>query len=156
MNSDCACVICGEEADEPFTTLACGHSFHVDCILKWFRYENTTCPMCRSEYSDRMMVHVPVRTRITMMRRRRQTLPVGIRKTLDCLDRCVARSKQASRDLHSFRRIHREVFKEWRKLARKEARHACKREEMENGLLETCVPQVPLMEPQSDSESSES
>ena len=29
-------------------TLACGHSFHGDCIIKWLRTAQTSCPVCRS------------------------------------------------------------------------------------------------------------
>ena len=38
--------ICSEGidgGDSVGTQLDCGHSFHVNCIVRWFRYENTTC-----------------------------------------------------------------------------------------------------------------
>jgi hypothetical protein len=28
--------------------LCCGHEFHTDCIMKWFRSKKSTCPYCRS------------------------------------------------------------------------------------------------------------
>jgi len=27
--------------------LACGHTFHTDCIMSWFRSKKNTCPYCR-------------------------------------------------------------------------------------------------------------
>lgn len=30
-------------------TLECGHIFHANCAVKWFRGGNKTCPLCRRE-----------------------------------------------------------------------------------------------------------
>lgn len=44
------CTICAEEeSTEPLATLPCGHSFHANCIVNWFRCGHETCPNCRSE-----------------------------------------------------------------------------------------------------------
>lgn len=41
------CAICTDTlGDSPFT-LECGHLFHVDCIVAWFRSGKSSCPMCR-------------------------------------------------------------------------------------------------------------
>ena len=32
-----------------FYTLSCGHSFHTDCIVSWFRQKKDTCPCCRNK-----------------------------------------------------------------------------------------------------------
>ena len=43
------CSICGEENDEVFHTLKCGHSFHYQCLLLSFKnMKNNYCPYCRS------------------------------------------------------------------------------------------------------------
>ena len=48
------CPICLSPIDAHATrgaacmTLACGHSFHGDCIIKWLRTAQTSCPVCRS------------------------------------------------------------------------------------------------------------
>lgn len=39
------CPICYEDMNR-HTTLACGHTFHKDCIDKWAERQNT-CPYCR-------------------------------------------------------------------------------------------------------------
>ena len=45
-----SCCICLDDINLGVETilLPCGHIFHCDCILKWFK-ENNTCPMCRFE-----------------------------------------------------------------------------------------------------------
>lgn len=40
------CTICLEEDNECFDTLVCGHEFHLKCINRWFKINNT-CPLCR-------------------------------------------------------------------------------------------------------------
>lgn len=45
------CAICMEDVSSMNThsskRLECGHSFHIDCILGWFK-ESSVCPVCRS------------------------------------------------------------------------------------------------------------
>ena len=44
------CVICQEDIDNDciIREIHCKHSFHIDCIDKWF-VENKKCPMCKYE-----------------------------------------------------------------------------------------------------------
>ena len=46
------CTVCFENvrsANSPMTKrLACGHAFHLKCILTWFQ-ESDRCPVCREE-----------------------------------------------------------------------------------------------------------
>ena len=42
------CTICADEGDESQKVrLECGHCFHVECCVQWFRYHHTSCPNCR-------------------------------------------------------------------------------------------------------------
>lgn len=41
----CAICLSGIE-DKKKYTLECNHSFHIDCIVKWFRTSNGNCPCC--------------------------------------------------------------------------------------------------------------
>lgn len=44
------CQICLEENNEPFYTLPeCGHSFHTNCIVHWFRSGYNNCPYCNNK-----------------------------------------------------------------------------------------------------------
>jgi len=44
------CSICYESADAKTNTctLACSHSFHLGCMMKWMK-KSETCPLCRKE-----------------------------------------------------------------------------------------------------------
>jgi len=35
--------------------LCCGHSFHTDCILGWFK-ESDVCPICRADNKDDILI----------------------------------------------------------------------------------------------------
>lgn len=48
MYMDCA--ICQEKCNACVNyKLDCGHIFHTECIMSWFRSGNSTCPCCRDE-----------------------------------------------------------------------------------------------------------
>jgi hypothetical protein len=41
------CSICLEKCQIQIEVLACGHTFHIECIAKWLEQGYMTCPMCR-------------------------------------------------------------------------------------------------------------
>lgn len=42
------CAICYNKLDEGSAhKLECGHCFHTDCVITWFRSGQETCPLCR-------------------------------------------------------------------------------------------------------------
>jgi len=44
---DNICVVCLEDLGDNYKNLQCGHNFHYDCILEWFRKSKEgTCPCC--------------------------------------------------------------------------------------------------------------
>jgi len=45
---DCSVCQCEFELDEEAVKLPCDHTFHSDCILPWFKMNNS-CPVCRYE-----------------------------------------------------------------------------------------------------------
>merc|ERR1712070_1344485 len=50
--SACVICLCEIEVGEQCRSLQCKHSFHPDCILKWFLqspFKRPTCPTCRGE-----------------------------------------------------------------------------------------------------------
>lgn len=40
------CIICQDGLDHPFP-LSCGHRFHAECLVPWFRAGHRACPTCR-------------------------------------------------------------------------------------------------------------
>lgn len=49
------CVVCQSALCGEVHALACGHSFHTDCILQWFRSLQTRCPLCMNEGGIEML-----------------------------------------------------------------------------------------------------
>ena len=49
METDSDCSICLEDLNKKQTyTLPCGHIFHTECQINWFRSKQVSCPKCRS------------------------------------------------------------------------------------------------------------
>jgi len=51
----CSCAICHEnyENEKDTVLLSCMHDYHINCIHKWIKQNNKTCPMCRVEIDFR-------------------------------------------------------------------------------------------------------
>ena len=48
------CTICLEGGNQ--IQLPCGHTFHHDCLYEWFEYIPPTCPVCRRDYTDTLLI----------------------------------------------------------------------------------------------------
>lgn len=46
VDTDPTCAVCLETSTDSHA-LSCGHSFHVQCIVDWFRTGSNRCPVCR-------------------------------------------------------------------------------------------------------------
>ncbi|XP_019734941.1 E3 ubiquitin-protein ligase TRAIP [Hippocampus comes] len=54
------CIICCDLFDhsKDVAAINCGHTFHSDCLLQWFKTAPTkTCPQCRKQASTRHIIH---------------------------------------------------------------------------------------------------
>lgn len=150
------CSICAGTTDSPeTTTLDCGHTFHVSCALQWFRYHNTTCPLCRSEYLAHPMATMPPEKRVTAMRRRRRRLSPVLQKQLRALDRVKATKKQVHTDRVKFRRMHDDVFRTYRRMWERENRLMTRETEMTDTLSKACSPVIPFLIPEEEEDGSE-
>lgn len=58
-HSKVECPVCFETVSSQNTSvskrLSCGHSFHIDCILRWFK-ESDSCPVCRTNQEDDIFI----------------------------------------------------------------------------------------------------
>ena len=54
-DEDMVCSICLEDffEDGYATKIECGHLYHKSCIESWLNNQNSNCPNCRKEISDR-------------------------------------------------------------------------------------------------------
>jgi hypothetical protein len=49
------CAICWERMDDEVARLECGHEFHLDCLLEWWKRDES-CPYCRWRADDDLIV----------------------------------------------------------------------------------------------------
>jgi hypothetical protein len=44
------CAICHEDlSDNLYNLPECSHTYHVNCIMHWFRTDHNTCPLCQNQ-----------------------------------------------------------------------------------------------------------
>ena len=140
------CSICADTEPDDLAriTLACGHTFHCKCAIEWFRYENVTCPNCRSDHTRNVWCKRTPSQRIASMRRRSHLEPILRRKVtaFDGIRKTLVAAKQAYKQ---FKLDNKDVLKQNRNLC-KQIRDLRKRETRMKFELGTSVcPSVPLI-----------
>ena len=52
------CVICTElfVINSHISVCTCGHIFHEECLFKWFRTSQQTCPQCRAKLNEKTII----------------------------------------------------------------------------------------------------
>jgi len=123
QNDDCAprCTICLEcRASRPTCTLRCGHTFHTNCAIDWFRSGNDGCPLCRSgDY--RRMDPATVHTRAKFLRAhaRRKNAPETLKARVLNIRKKEKAGQKAWRDARTYLDRHRTTIEKYkRKLSR--------------------------------------
>lgn len=114
------CTICaeaGENGDALTRLEPCGHVFHANCVVGWFRASNDSCPNCRSTGLVRRLEVKTVGQRIGEMRRKRRVTP-EVRRALKRLDGYARRMKDLRKAEQKFAKENREVLKEYRRRRR--------------------------------------
>lgn len=146
---DEVCSICGDvtfpETDSTPTChrLACGHSFHVDCIVQWFAHGHSSCPNCRYEEMGERLVRRDASSRISSARRRKNT-PVEVRRLIKRYDDARKRKAELRHELRQHQRTNSQVYTIGNRL-RARVYHYCRRERMLRSSIGTmCIPGVPL------------
>jgi hypothetical protein len=46
-DNECSICFAAIKQEESHSLKECGHTFHTECIMKWFRSKQDTCPLCR-------------------------------------------------------------------------------------------------------------
>ena len=101
-------------------TLECGHAFHTNCIVNWFRCGGGTCPVCRAKPLGEVGWETVTERAGRMLRRSRQ-------KKASTALRSKAERYTAARDSYrdlratyaAFRRQHSGTLREHKRLWRK-------------------------------------
>lgn len=146
LESDTTCTICADTLEgTEATTLECGHSFHVACVLQWFRYEHKTCPNCRSARTQHVWTHRTPLQRVADLRKRRSKLPARVQKQLLRCDDARKQTAQVKQELKALRREHKDLFRQERLLRRKSYTCARRHRQLVSQLSLVSAPGVPLL-----------
>lgn len=147
------CSICAETEDpeQPTITLDCGHTFHGKCVVEWFRYQNVTCPNCRSDWSRATWTRRTPGQRISAMRRCR-TLDTETRRKIGELDTTRAALADTRKSIVAFKRQHASVMREYKRLRARECRFRHKETVLTTSLGALVHSAVPFLDFGSDAE----
>ena len=115
------CSICTDPLSDETSShrLPCGHTFHTECIVQWFRYEHTTCPLCRSEENDRRWTRHTPGQRVAILKRRKRSLPTVVQQKLARLDACKRHWETAKHEHKTLRKEYETIFRSERHLGRR-------------------------------------
>lgn len=111
------CTICLEcNASKATCALRCGHSFHADCAIDWFRTGNDGCPLCRSD-DYRRMDPATVHTRAKFLRAhaRRKNAPETLKARVLQIRKKEKDGKKAWRDARSYLGRHRNTIEKYKR-----------------------------------------
>lgn len=151
------CTICADACESEAHTLACGHTFHVECIVHWFRRENTTCPNCRSEQEDRYWTRYTPGRRIDMLRRKFKSLPKSVQRKIQKMDSYRLQRVQLRKEQNELRRRYTSVFASYNRLTSRIRHSSTQYRQIRNDLVYTqATVHVPLLAWEDEEEDSSS
>jgi hypothetical protein len=123
------CAICHGEFDENLETHQlpeCHHIFHSECLIRWFRTGNVTCPTCRGEAQAAQQQpgiggRFHNRTLFTMVSRyaRKKTTPKPIQDLYKKWKCAEEKRKVISKEFRVYDKQHKGILNQWRKLRNK-------------------------------------
>ena len=148
------CAICrvsmNSENSATYCIPECGHRFHSNCVIQWFRVSNGSCPYCRAACINapvrarRRYGTVPVElTKLWKQLARRKDCPLLVKRKCQRVAKAKAAKEAASKKLTQFRRVHREKFKKWSVLRRKKYSTITRWKKLEHELAS--LPPLPIM-----------
>lgn len=154
MECTICCVLGGE-----LYSLECGHSYHTDCIMEWFRRGSSSCPLCRSTSFRAMLAPASRSERVKRMIQAAKcpSAPVRLRNLVERYRERMRMRKEAREEERAFRRRHTQVLRTARKLDRRRSKHENRLEVVRDEICAFSHPNipVPLLAPVSDDDETE-
>jgi len=140
MNGE-ICSICYEpleniETSNKIYSLECNHKFHTDCIMKWFRNKNSSCPLCNDSinyelnYTDKI-------TAINDIKKlgRTKNCPTKIKQILLKLKKNKIKQKETQLEFKNFKNTYKNELKQYSKLKSDRWKFSRKKRQIERELI---------------------
>ena len=93
----------------------CNHKFHTMCVLQWFRSEHSECPLCRRKPDQSQHNNTKLFPLIINYARRKDA-PKNLVSMANKYKKIRDKHNEASVDLSTFRKNHKQFLKEYNAL----------------------------------------
>ena len=108
------CSICYDSLENNIVEIECGHTYHTNCIVKWFRTGNKNCPLCNDTTID--TTNISYLTKIETIKEikklgRKKSCPENIKKILIKIKNIKDKQKEKKKQLTEFKKQYKEEFK---------------------------------------------
>tara|TARA_Y100000389_G_C17463982_1_gene523985 strand:- start:468 stop:986 length:519 start_codon:yes stop_codon:yes gene_type:complete len=105
-NNDCSICLQSLSSSNNYTIPDCGHTFHTNCIITWFRTSNSTCPYCRSSGNNTEDSRYDQMGRYNMIRciAKRKNAPKHLKKLVNKLVIFNKRTAQKRKEYNAWKR----------------------------------------------------
>ena len=140
MNDE-MCSICYEplENDESINkiySLECKHKFHTDCIMKWFRNKNSSCPLCNDSINY-ILNHTDKIIAINDIKKlgRTKNCPTKIKQILLKLKKNKIKQTETQLEFKNFKNKYKNELKQYSKLKSDRWKFSRKKRQIERELL---------------------
>ena len=132
------CSICYEPLNELDSNLECGHRYHSNCIIKWFRSGKQNCPLCNDTNIDtsNILWGTKIET-ISQIKKlgRKKNCPLNIKKTLDDIKKTDINLKAVSKEQNEFKKEHKDLIKKYKSFTLRKWKYRRKIRDYEYKLL---------------------
>lgn len=150
------CSICLDDLTKGsvFKLKECGHEFHTECIINWFR-SSSSCPTCRGEQSQEYQkIGFTIKERLPIIKKiaKRKNAPKDLKKLIENLNKASKKNKLLKKELIKYKLENKNIIKEGRlirnnlyntnteigKIERLISLYNCKDYPMPNLILKNC------------------
>ena len=117
-NNDNICSICYESLENDTIQIECGHKYHTNCIVKWFRTGHKNCPLCNDTTID--VENISYFTKVETIKQiknlgRRKNCPNNIKKQLDIIKKHKIKKTVLQKQLTDFKKQHKHLICQYKK-----------------------------------------
>ena len=115
------CPICLEDISDNSYTLEFKHKYHTECIVKWFRNNNNTCPLCKDAQDYSNLSYWTKLQTIQEIKKlgKRKSCPDGVKKILNKIKKVKEEEKNYKKCFIEFKKKYKEILKDFANMRKK-------------------------------------